>query len=169
LYKEQDGFKPCPFCGRSDKVVVMTDKFFYELQGEYDAATLTVRCERCRAELNDHSWKERNYNRRVAILRRKWNKRVAIEEKPKSPLIPVTERLPEEKRFIRDDGTEDFDPSKYVLVQLPSGYMKVSRYWTHSRVDNSHPWLDLDDYDSDTVVAWMPLPEAYKEEGEKSE
>ena len=160
MNKENNGFKACPFCGRADEVAVQEKGFFYELQGEYDTAALAVKCERCKVTMYDFTLSEKEYEKRVALLRRKWNKRAAV-----SPWIPVTERYPEEKQFFRTDGTEDYDPSPRVLAQLNNGYMKVSRYWSHSQVDNTHPWLDLDEWDSDHVVAWMPLPEAYKEAG----
>ena len=164
MYKENNGFMACPFCGRSDKVVVLEKSSFYELQGENDTAAMSVRCTRCDAEMWEHTRSVKNYEKRVNIARKKWNKRAAV-----SPWIPVTVRYPEEKQFFRTDGTEDYDPSPRVLAQLSNGYMKVSRYWSHSQINNTHPWLDLDEWDSDHVVAWMPLPEAYKEGGDSSD
>jgi hypothetical protein len=69
--------------------------------------------------------------------------------------IPVSERLPEE--HICDDGYHE--PSKSVLVQMKSGEMHTARYW--SRYDER--WLDLNYPTTDEVIAWMPLPKAYRE------
>ena len=80
MNKDNNGFMACPFCGRTDKVVVMDKRFFYGLQGEYDTACITVKCERCMVELHDHTWSEKNYERRVDILRREWNKRAAVSQ-----------------------------------------------------------------------------------------
>ena len=56
MSKENNGFMACPFCGRTDKVVVMTEDFFYELQGRHDTAALTVTCKRCEAVMWEHTY-----------------------------------------------------------------------------------------------------------------
>lgn len=73
--------------------------------------------------------------------------------------IPVSEGLPEEHTC--DDGF--IEPSEYVLVQMKSGYMKVSRYWGSRERYKDRPWIDLSYPTTDEVIAWMPLPERYKE------
>lgn len=78
--KDNNGFMACPFCGRTDKVVVMDKQFFYALQGEHDTAAMTVKCERCAVEMWEHTWRTKNYEKRVDILRRKWNKRAAVSQ-----------------------------------------------------------------------------------------
>lgn len=83
MNKENNGFMACPFCGRVDEVVVMEKSFFYELQGEYDTACISVKCERCNVELHDHSRSIKNYEKRVDILRRKWNKRATVSQEKK--------------------------------------------------------------------------------------
>ena len=77
---EQNGFKACPFCGRADELDVMTEDCFYRLQGEYDTACISVKCERCDVDLIDHSSSIKNYEKRLDILRRKWNKRAAVPQ-----------------------------------------------------------------------------------------
>lgn len=72
----------------------------------------------------------------------------------------VGERLP--KEHTCDDGF--IEPSEYVLVQMKSGYMKVSRYWGSRERYRDRSWIDLDYPTTDEVVAWMPLPERYKAE-----
>lgn len=77
----------------------------------------------------------------------------ALEQE--SRWIPISERLPEE--HICDDGFHE--PSKSVLVQMKSGEMHTAQYW--SRYDER--WLDLNYPTTDEVIAWMPLPEPYRE------
>lgn len=73
----------------------------------------------------------------------------------------VDERLPEEHKTIC--GPDIFiDPSDHVLVQMKSGFMKVSRYWGSRERYRDRPWIDLDYPTTDEVVAWMSLPESYK-------
>lgn len=84
-------------------------------------------------------------------LREKW-------EKPQGEWILVSERLPEEN--VCDDGYHE--PSKWVLVQARNGHMYTTRYWTR---DKKNVWTDLD-YPDD-IIAWQPLPERYRKEGEE--
>ena len=82
---------------------------------------------------------------------------------PDDEWIPVSKRLPEEHKTII--GPDVFiDPSEEVLVQMKSGYMKVSRYWGSRERYHDRPWIDLDYPTTDEVVAWMSLPERYKAE-----
>ena len=69
--------------------------------------------------------------------------------------IPVSERLPEEN--ICDDGYHE--PSELILAYMKSGEMHVARYW--SRYD--YRWLGIITPTTDEVIAWMPLPKAYRE------
>ena len=74
----------------------------------------------------------------------------ALEKEPK--WTPVSERLPKAGEYVGD-------VAKYYLVQNEYGDMLVARY-THSEY-----WeqiYQLKPY-ADKIVAWMPLPEVYKE------
>ena len=82
-----------------------------------------------------------------------------------SKWIPVSERLPKEHTC----GDGFIDPSEYVLVQMKSGYMKVSRYWGSREKYRDRPWIDLSYPTTDEAIAWMPLPEPYKAESEVSD
>lgn len=79
--------------------------------------------------------------------------------------IPVSERLPEE--HLCDDGY--IEPSDYVLVWGDHGNYGVSRYWGNRRSKSESPnthkdWVDLD-WVVQKPIAWIPLPEPYKEGG----
>lgn len=78
--------------------------------------------------------------------------------------IPVSEKLPEE--FVCDDGY--VEPSDYVLVWGDHGDYGVSRYWGNRKSKKEHPnsykdWMDLH-WIVQKPIAWMPLPEPYKEQ-----
>lgn len=66
--------------------------------------------------------------------------------------IPVSERLPKAGEYIRN-------VAKYYLVQNKYGDILVARY-THEEY-----WEQLYQLEpiSDEIVAWMPLPDVYKE------
>lgn len=82
--------------------------------------------------------------------------------KEKTGWIPVSEGLPEERKTIT--GPDMFiDPSDEVLVQMKSGFMKVSRYWGSRERYKNRPWIDLSYPTTDEVIAWMPLPERYRD------
>ena len=88
------------------------------------------------------------------------------EERPHGEWIPCSERLPEEN--ICDDGY--VEPSDYVLVFGDHGNYGVSRYWGNRRTKKTNPhsfpdWMDLEWF-SQKPIAWMPLPEPYKKEGD---
>ena len=75
MSKESNGFMACPFCGRADEVVVMDEDLFYKLK-----CAVTVKCKRCGVEMVDNTWSKRKYEKRLDILRRKWNKRAAASQ-----------------------------------------------------------------------------------------
>lgn len=69
--------------------------------------------------------------------------------------IPTSERLPEPGEFV---GAV----ARYYLVQTEYGDMVVARY------SHSGYWKQIYQIQpiGDEIVAWMPLPEVYKEESE---
>ena len=78
---------------------------------------------------------------------------------------PVAEGLPDEHYL--DDGW--VDPSRPVLVYLSFHVYRISRYWGHRKTKGTGnyvipDWVDLEEYDSENVVAWMPLPEPWGEQ-----
>lgn len=60
--------------------------------------------------------------------------------------IPVSERLPEKPKYIYDS----------YIVQQDGAVEPFSAYW------DGEKWTDIDDYEVKGVIAWQPLPEAYK-------
>lgn len=77
----------------------------------------------------------------------------ALEQEPK--WIPVSERLPEK------NGTY----LAYIINQSDAEcrYIMTCEYF----VGDCHGWCPDDETASNNVVAWMPLPEEYKEKSEE--
>jgi len=77
--------------------------------------------------------------------------------------IPCDEKMPEE--HVESDGY--VEPSKPVLVQTTNGTIYISKFWGNRKSKREYPntyndWCDID-RKADEIVAWMPLPEEYKE------
>ena len=102
-------------------------------------------------DISIHCESEEEQNKVLEILNRRW--------------IPVSEKLPEEYKTIIDPDVF-VDPSEEVLVQMKSGWMHVTRYWGSRERYKNRPWIDLNYPTTDEVIAWMPLPEPYKEVSE---
>ena len=89
-----------------------------------------------------------------------------LEERLHGEWVSCSERLPEEN--ICDDGY--VEPSDYVLVFGDHGEYGVSRYWGNRKTKKDNPdsfsdWMDLK-WCIQKPIAWMPLPEPYKKEGD---
>lgn len=97
------------------------------------------------AIIQNHWWNCRDIDKLVNAL-----PSVTLQE---TRWIPVSKRLPKA-------GEYEGNITKYYLVQNEYGDMLVARY-THSEY-----WEQMYQYKpiSDEIVAWMPLPEPYKEE-----
>ena len=67
--------KECPFCGRTDNVVIMTERFFNKVQGIHDGAMLEIKCKTCKVSMYDFHTDEHNYWKRREALVAKWNTR----------------------------------------------------------------------------------------------
>lgn len=80
-------------------------------------------------------------------------------ERPHGEWIPVCERLPEEKT---NPITHDFEE---VLCTTVWGNVRHYRYGTRIGHDKAHFWYGGEIKDKE-VIAWMPLPEPYRKEGE---
>ena len=68
--------KPCPICGKSDNVLIHTDKFFNECleKSENHTACLTMQCYNCNLELYEH-FGSTDYDEMRSRLISKWNTR----------------------------------------------------------------------------------------------
>ena len=79
---------------------------------------------------------------------------MAIKALEQTRWIPCSERLPKENEYIGD-------VCKYYLVQDEYGDMHVAHL-------SNVGWIPMDSLKAigDEVIAWMPLPQPYKEESE---
>lgn len=73
-------------------------------------------------------------------------------ERPTGEWIPVSERLPE--------------IATRCVVQLSNGYITIGEYFSNEK------WTIIETtiqfvYPKETITAWMPLPQPYKEEAEE--
>lgn len=80
---------------------------------------------------------------------------------PEQRWIPCSERLPEEDDY--KSCIECMDGAVWYFTE--NGTMGLGYYY-----ESVKEWSTTDDLETDgKVVAWMPLPEPYREEGEKSD
>ena len=85
-----------------------------------------------------------------------------IEPEPK--WIPVSERLPEEKDagILKKLGTEKRSDYVIATVEVKGERMTV----TACTYDGAWDWNMKYAFPDYKIIAWMPLPSAYREEGD---
>ena len=66
--------KPCPCCGNT-KLDIFGESDFYFLQGEHGKSCISIRCWKCHLEMYEHTFSEKDYNKRREMLLTKWNRR----------------------------------------------------------------------------------------------
>lgn len=96
-----------------------------------------------------------DYAKEVNIVAYKVLKK-ALEQEPKTGWIPVSERLPERWQLV-NITIKDYDESLLTGV----GYYRGRDDGTWFITAGDGEFLAEDE-----VIAWMPLPEAYKAESE---
>lgn len=75
LYDPITDVKPCPICGKHDKLRVMSKKFFEECEHKYETTLIDIECRRCDLVMKDYTLDEHDYDKRRAELANKWNMR----------------------------------------------------------------------------------------------
>lgn len=75
---------------------------------------------------------------------------IAIKALEQAMWIPVNEELPEEHKEVLTCGLGGY-------IEIQSFEDSYGGYWENQKGD----WSDLDE-----IIAWMPLPEPYKESEE---
>lgn len=75
-------FKPCPLCGKTDRLELTPRGTFYSVWHKNDkGSTISVRCYRCGLELHEYTYEStffntlhtNNYDIVVGELKKKWN------------------------------------------------------------------------------------------------
>lgn len=74
--EDADNILPCPFCGSTDNMIVMSRRFFDELVVENGTAMLSMHCEHCSMELKEYNKDDCiDYDVVLERLLAKWNER----------------------------------------------------------------------------------------------
>lgn len=63
-----EGFKPCPLCGKTENLMIAEKEHFYD-------SAIHIECAKCNLDLWDFTFSTTNYDKRIDILRKKWNRR----------------------------------------------------------------------------------------------
>ena len=110
-------------------------------------------CEDCisREALLDKKWDVPYEGKYIQVVDVGDIKELPSVTRKKEEWIPCSERMPKQNECI-----------EYYLIQDEYGDMYVARY-------TSDEWISIDSILQDNIVAWMPLPEPYKEETEREE
>lgn len=66
--------KPCPFCGGTN-LDISAESDFYHLQKKHGNACIDIRCWNCHVDMFEHTYSEKDYNKRREMLLTKWNRR----------------------------------------------------------------------------------------------
>lgn len=77
--------KPCPFCGGT-ALNITAESDFKLLQGRNGKTCIAIRCWNCNVDMFDHTYSEKNYDKRLEMLLAKWNRRVGNETRKSSIL-----------------------------------------------------------------------------------
>lgn len=72
--------KACPFCGKRDCIEWTDEATYYELLGRNGSASIRLSCNRCKVDIWEHSNNDKNYDKKLVRLFKKWNNRTACEE-----------------------------------------------------------------------------------------
>ena len=68
-----NGFKVCPICGKEDRLTATDETSFYKLEALNDTACINVQCNRCNVMVYDFTLEEKRYEKRLEMVRVKWN------------------------------------------------------------------------------------------------
>jgi hypothetical protein len=77
--KDIETLKPCPLCGKTDKLVITSKSNFQDLYCEHGSATISIECERCSLYLYELGYAGSKYDVKVKKLVKKWNERKGVE------------------------------------------------------------------------------------------
>ena len=89
------GFKVCPICGKDDRTTVTDKCSFYELEALNGKACIKAECSNCGLMVYDFTDKEKEYEKRLEMVRVKWNKL--------APAEPETAENPDQ---VQEEGAD---------------------------------------------------------------
>lgn len=136
--------KPCPFCsGRAKIEEVTIKKLFLRATGYF------ITCRSCRA----HTGAQLKIDAAIEA----WNRRTDARQKER--WIPVSEGLPEDGKRVLATHEGGLNPNRQVIEH----YFHNGQFMNNWAMDTDvHSSTFGQRYMGD-VLAWMPLPEPYKE------
>lgn len=67
--------RECPFCGKTDKLVMPDYECFKDLYKEHGMATLHIECARCHLSMYEHSYNGPDFDKKTGYVVAKWNTR----------------------------------------------------------------------------------------------
>ena len=73
------GFRPCPFCEKTDRMLISTEDSLQNQLKDGDGASLSIECIKCGLQVWVHTEKEITYQMIVSMLQKKWN-RLAVRD-----------------------------------------------------------------------------------------
>ena len=130
-----------------------------------------IRCEICRNPMHTDrgcdgncTYDEKLYEKIMQILDRRIKQLPSAQ--PEQRWIPCSERLPEEYGEFLVTMTEKAK-AKDLGFDIDETYIRKMRYNSNGWQLPRHIPSWINEAVKDEVLAWMPLPEPYKEEGEK--
>lgn len=65
--------KPCPFCGKKDRLVLPKRETYEELVSKTGSACISLACKNCNLEIYEHTHSILNFGTRLGLLIAKWN------------------------------------------------------------------------------------------------
>lgn len=77
--KDIETLKPCPFCGKTNELVITSKSSFQDLYCEHGSAAISIECERCSLNLYELRYAGSKYDVKVEKLIKKWNERKGEE------------------------------------------------------------------------------------------
>ena len=67
--------RPCPFCGKTDKLSLPSEETFEDLRAQYGRAAITISCSRCKIDMYEYDDGTGIFVEKVNALIKKWGKR----------------------------------------------------------------------------------------------
>lgn len=79
-----DGFKPCPFCGKTDNVTIDDENIYDKVirrfkEVKFSDGILSISCKRCHLDFMTYVPFDVDYEEAVEIAKEKWNTREVSE------------------------------------------------------------------------------------------
>ena len=78
--RAEQGFNPCPLCGKYDRLEITSRDGFYSFKGEHGVSVVWINCNRCHIEIWSHNCDSGYYTHHLDFLASRWNKLANTEQ-----------------------------------------------------------------------------------------